>query len=424
MTTHFLLGAAVVANLPSLHRRFGLSAVTKAGSLALGLGVCGWSAAAEPYQLFAATILSGAGSASLGTAAINAMVSPWFVRSRPAALALAYNGASVGGIVFSPLWVTLIAALGFPSAALLVAVILAATVWLLCNHYLARQPSELGLQPDGDAADVPRSAATSGRARPLPGRSLWTDARFVTLAAGMALGLFAQIGLIAHLFSLLVPALGAQLRGLPWACDGVRDRRTHACRLVHAHRSGSQAGRGSELRAPDRGLPRLRGGSRAARLPSAPRRRAVRARHRQCHLLAAADRPGRVREGRRAARRGPHHGDGSGDLRLAPTAFGLVREQSGTPGAAMADVPLFFLFAAVFQAAAIESFLVGRTLGRGALPRGFIAPRRREEEPTPLASVQESREQSDRRCGPKRARRGAALHRGPAARELHETPRN
>lgn len=30
----------------------------------------------------------------------------------------------------------------------------------------------------------------------------------------MALGLFAQIGLIAHLFSLLVPAVGAQLAGL------------------------------------------------------------------------------------------------------------------------------------------------------------------------------------------------------------------
>src|SRR3712207_9586096 len=33
----------------------------------------------------------------------------------------------------------------------------------------------------------------------------------------MALGLFAQIGLIAHLFSLLVPALGAQAAGLAMA---------------------------------------------------------------------------------------------------------------------------------------------------------------------------------------------------------------
>ena len=37
---------------------------------------------------------------------------------------------------------------------------------------------------------------------------------FVTLAAAMALGLFAQIGLLAHLFSLLVPALGAQGAGI------------------------------------------------------------------------------------------------------------------------------------------------------------------------------------------------------------------
>jgi len=35
------------------------------------------------------------------------------------------------------------------------------------------------------------------------------DWRFVTLAVGMALGLFAQIGLLTHLFSLLVPPLGA-----------------------------------------------------------------------------------------------------------------------------------------------------------------------------------------------------------------------
>src|SRR5262249_13031853 len=41
-----------------------------------------------------------------------------------------------------------------------------------------------------------------------------SDPKFLTLSAGMALGLFAQIGLTAHLFSLLAPALGAQLAGL------------------------------------------------------------------------------------------------------------------------------------------------------------------------------------------------------------------
>ena len=50
--------------------------------------------------------------------------------------------------------------------------------------------------------------------QPLPGKALWRDREFLTLAAGMALGLFAQIGLIAHLFSLLVPVLGAEAAGL------------------------------------------------------------------------------------------------------------------------------------------------------------------------------------------------------------------
>jgi hypothetical protein len=118
VTAHFLLGAIVVANLPKLYRRLGVSAVTKAGAVALGTGVTAWAVAQEPWQLLAATVLSGAGWAAMGAAAVNQIVSPWFIRTRPAALSMAYNGASVGGIVFSPLWVAAIALLSFPVAAL------------------------------------------------------------------------------------------------------------------------------------------------------------------------------------------------------------------------------------------------------------------------------------------------------------------
>src|SRR6202521_2716358 len=64
VTVHFLIGAAVVANLPAVYRRFGVPMVTKAGALLLGLGVCGWAMAAAPWQLFLATLLSGAGWAA------------------------------------------------------------------------------------------------------------------------------------------------------------------------------------------------------------------------------------------------------------------------------------------------------------------------------------------------------------------------
>lgn len=213
VTTHYLIGAVVVANLPALYRRFGVATVTKAGALSLGLGVCGWALAVAPWQLFAATFLSGAGWVTLGAAAVNQIISPWFVRTRPAALATAYNGASVGGIILAPLWVTAIGLFGFPLAAAAIGIVMVATMWILADRVFARTPQQMGQSPDGDAAGTPTVSVTSPAAKPLAGSLLWRDFTFLTLAAAMALGLFAQVGLLTHLFSLLVPALGAQVAG-------------------------------------------------------------------------------------------------------------------------------------------------------------------------------------------------------------------
>ena len=213
ITCHFLLGATVVANMATLHRRFGLVAVTRAGALATALGILGWALAREPWQLFAATLFSGIGWAATGAAAINAMVSPWFARRRPAALSIAYNGASVGGVVLSPLWVALIAALGFAGAAAMVGSVMVLAIWWLSGRYFRGSPAILGLLPDGDAADAAVPARSALSTDVLPGAALWRSRRFLSLAAATSLGLFAQIGLIAHLFSLLVPALGAQAAG-------------------------------------------------------------------------------------------------------------------------------------------------------------------------------------------------------------------
>jgi MFS family permease len=214
VTFHFLAGAVVVANLPRLYLRLGLPLTTSLGAVALALGILGWAEAGTPWQLFLAAFFSGIGWVSMGAAAVNAIVAPWFVRTRPAALMMAYNGASIGGIVFSPLWVALIARLGFVEAALLVGLIMLAAIWLLSYLVFSRTPDSLGQMPDGEGSDKPAARVAAKFVQPLPGKLLWRDRRFLTLAAGMVLGLFAQVGLIAHLFSLLVPALGAQSAGL------------------------------------------------------------------------------------------------------------------------------------------------------------------------------------------------------------------
>jgi hypothetical protein len=214
VTVHYLAGAFVAANVPALYRRFGLPAVTGAAAALLAAGICGWAVAREPWQLFAATLVSGAGWAAMGGVAVNAVVSPWFVRTRPAALGTAYNGASFAGLIFSPLWVFAIAAMGFPPAAAVIGAATIVTVGLLARTFFARTPHQMGLAPDGDAPGVLAASVTSPRAKPLPGPLLWHDFKFITLATGSALSLFAQIGLITHLYSLLVPALGNEWAGL------------------------------------------------------------------------------------------------------------------------------------------------------------------------------------------------------------------
>jgi MFS family permease len=362
VTAHFLIGAIVVANLPKLYRRFGVSAVTKAGALSLGAGVTGWAVAQAPWQLLAATLLSGAGWAAMGAAAVNQIVSPWFIRARPAALSMAYNGASVGGIVFSPLWVAAIAFMSFPLAAPAIGVVTVLAIWLVADLTLAKTPRQMGLLPDGDAIGVAAIPVASPSAKPLPGSRLWRDPKFLTLSAGMALGLFAQIGLIAHLFSLLVPALGAQSAGLAmgaataaailgrtlvgWLMPAGADRRLVACASYGVQIAGSIAC----LAAAGTNIPLLLAGvilfgagiGNATSLPpliaqveftkeDVPRVVAL--------IVAMAQ----------------------GGYAFAPAAFGLMRELASretfeSAGAA----PYVFAAAALVQALAMAALLVGR----------------------------------------------------------------
>lgn len=213
VTSHYLCGAVVIANLPRIYARFGLAPITRLGGCLAGLGVLGWALAATPSQLFAATLLSGSGWAMTGGAAINAMVSPWFQRRRPEALGTAYNGASIGGVVFSPLWVVLISALGFAGAAALIGGAMALVLWWLSGRYFAGGPAEFGQVPDGEA-HPPATARTEPVHAALPGRALWANRRFTTLVLATALGLFAQVGLITHLVSLVAVPMGAQNAGL------------------------------------------------------------------------------------------------------------------------------------------------------------------------------------------------------------------
>jgi MFS family permease len=210
MTAHFLLSAVVIACLPDIHRRLGIARTTFLGAVATAAGLVVWSHSREPWQLFVAAIPSAAGWAMTSGAALNAIVARWFDRDRPMAIALVFNGASIGGVVFVPLWVYLIGSIGFPSAALLVGGCMVAVVAYLCVSFLAKAPDEMGLAPDGGASRQPAQ-------RPQPRLSraeIVRTPRFLTISAAFALGLFAQIGLLAHLVVRLAPTVGIAHAGM------------------------------------------------------------------------------------------------------------------------------------------------------------------------------------------------------------------
>ncbi|VDK99443.1 membrane protein [Bordetella pertussis] len=228
-----------MANLRRLYRLAGIPMVTFCGALGSALGTFGWAVAATPWQLAIAALVSGASWAALGAAAINALIEPWFVVRRPAALGMAYNGASVGGIVFSPLWALLIQAWGFAWAAGVVGASMVLVIAVLASLVFTRTPANTGQAPDGEAV-APRPAANPAPPARPAGR-LREDRRFVTLAAAMSLGLFAQMGLVAHLYSLLVPTLGPGTAGLAMGA-------ATGCAIAGRTIVGRIAGAGSDRR--------------------------------------------------------------------------------------------------------------------------------------------------------------------------------
>jgi len=201
-------GALWTAGIARLYERLGPRAIVTAGSAALAAGVASLGVVARPWQLYPAFLLMSAGWGAMSGAAINIILAPWFERRRGLAISIAFNGATLGGVLVASPLISLIGAVGLPRALAMAALAMLAVMVGVALGILRRGPDDIGLGPDGDSRGAAPARPTAGVGHRWPGDAVRTW-RFWSVSAPFALGLMAQVGVLTHLVALVSAALGA-----------------------------------------------------------------------------------------------------------------------------------------------------------------------------------------------------------------------
>ena len=207
VTVYYVAGALLTMVIGGVYDRLGPRVVVIGGSVAMAVGLAALGVVTRPWQLYPAFLVMAMGWGSMSGAAINIILAPWWERRRGLAVSIAFNGATLGGVIVTPMLIPLIAALGFPRALVTAAVLSFAVVIAAAAAVMRPGPHTLGLAPDGAPAAPAVASPRIGAARPPRGDALRTW-RFWSVSAPFALGLVAQVGVLTHLVGLVGPTLG------------------------------------------------------------------------------------------------------------------------------------------------------------------------------------------------------------------------
>jgi sugar phosphate permease len=158
-TARSLSGGASSIILGRLVDRFGSRILIPISSLITGLCLIGVGLTNHVYQTFLLFALMGlVGLSAQGGSLLSSVpVAKWFVRRRGTALSLATLGMGIGPIVFVPVTQLLIDGVGWRTTWIILACISMTIIIPLALIFLRRQPEDMGLLPDGDAARTPET---------------------------------------------------------------------------------------------------------------------------------------------------------------------------------------------------------------------------------------------------------------------------
>src|SRR5262244_3810717 len=205
VTVYYLAGALLTMLMADLYERFGPRVVVATGGVALASGLVALGQVERPWQLYPAFLLMSVGWGAMSGAAINIILAPWFQRRRGLAVSIAFNGATLGGVIITPALILLMDRLGFARTLALAALASLVSLIALATAVMRGDPEALGLGPDGDRDASVRAEALRSDPRRRDAVRTW---RFWSVSAPFALGLAAQVGVLTHLVASVTPTLG------------------------------------------------------------------------------------------------------------------------------------------------------------------------------------------------------------------------
>lgn len=207
VTSAYIVSALLMVSVGRFIARRGPRSVVAIGVLAMALGVAAMPHCQEPWHVYAAFLTLGLGMACLSTNTVGSTLAPWFERLQGRAMSTAMLGASIGGMMGTPLLMNGMRAWGFETTAALAAAVAVMAVLPLAILVLKTGPADVGQLPDG----MPGTPQEQ-HARPVQwklGKAVATR-QFRSHVVAFGMGQLVQVGFLSHHVSISVPVLGVQ----------------------------------------------------------------------------------------------------------------------------------------------------------------------------------------------------------------------
>src|SRR5690606_19220538 len=208
-TACFFIASGITGlGVASLIERYDPRWVITAGATMCAIATLGAGHVSELWQLYLFYVLFGMGYSASALIPGTTLVARWFARRRSVALSIASTGLSLGGIIITPFAASLIERIGLQGATPWLAIGFVVGIVPVAWFFIRPSPQAMGTGPDGD----PILRDESGQPLPADGiefRLAISSRFFILSCAAFIFAMMAQVGVIAHQFSLVAGRSGS-----------------------------------------------------------------------------------------------------------------------------------------------------------------------------------------------------------------------